>query len=103
MPATDTIFNMLLQVVPSRKAFATHLADGQPRLRVKQSVKLQEWLLRPRMLGGYMLSISFRGAKDLIATCKDLLHSSVELSSSASSVGQHVQQSPQRGLLAGLT
>ena len=67
VPATDAIFNMLLQVVPSRKAFATQLADGQPRLGMKQSR-----LLRLRMFSSYMLSISFRGAKDLIAANKDL-------------------------------
>ena len=72
---------MLLQVVPSRKTFAAHLADGQSSLRVKQSVKLEEWLLRLRMLSGYMLSIGLRGAKDLIAAGKDLLRGSIELRS----------------------
>ena len=81
MPLTDTIFNMLLQVVPSRKTFAAHLADGQSSLRVKQSVKLEEWLLRLRMLSGYMLSIGFRGAKILIEAGKDLLRGSIELRS----------------------
>ena len=81
VPSTDTILNMLLQVVPSRKTFAAHLADGQSSLRVKQSVKLEEWLLRLRMLSGYMLSIGLRGAKDLIAAGKDLLRGSIELRS----------------------
>ena len=81
MPSTDTILNMLLQVVPSRKTFAAHLADGQSSLRVKQSVELEEWLLRLRMLSGYMLSIGLRGAKDLIAAGKDLLRGSIELRS----------------------
>ena len=81
MPSTDTILNMLLQVVPSRKTFAAHLADGQSSLRVKQSVKLEEWLLRLRMLSGYMLAIGLRGAKDLIAAGKDLLRGSIELRS----------------------
>ena len=39
------------------QTFAADLADGQSSLRVKQSVKLEEWLLRLRMLSGYMLSI----------------------------------------------
>ena len=67
----------MLQVVPSCKTFAAHLADGQSSLRVK----LEEWLLRLRMLSGYMLAIGLRGAKDLIAAGKDLLRGSIELRS----------------------
>ena len=36
------------------------------------------------MLSGYMLSIGFRGAKDLIAAGKDLLRGSIELRSDMS-------------------